>query len=155
PEPEHEIDTEAERLRIVSIEPLQLTVGSRPYIGVIVALDLAENLSSWHRRGNVGAAVARHVPFGFKADAEQLHALPQERDQIVSAGLLRPRRNEPTVPVEVPKHTIDVGILGADALAQIVKVLDEDRVEVSDGRGLFVVERVHCPRPIGTIVFSL
>ena len=44
PEPEHKVDAEAERFGIVGVEPLQLTVRSCPHIGVIVALDLAENL---------------------------------------------------------------------------------------------------------------
>jgi hypothetical protein len=34
-------------------------------------------------------------------------------------------------------------------------MLDEDRVEVGDGRGLLIVERAHSPTPIGTIVFRL
>ena len=44
------------------------------------------------------------------------------------------------MPVEIPEHAEDVGILGADAIAQIIKVLREDRMEVGDGGGLFVGE---------------
>jgi hypothetical protein len=59
------------------------------------------------------------------------------------------------IPVEIPERPIGVGILRADPSTQILKMLDEDRVEVGDRCWLLVVQRAHGSRPIGAIVFRL
>jgi antirestriction protein ArdC len=52
-EPEHDIEPESLRFGIVGVIPLELPVGGGPNIGVVVSLQLAQNLAPRHRGVNI------------------------------------------------------------------------------------------------------